>query len=344
MKRLLLSVAFLSLALPAYAQPKTDHKAYTQKIPGMDAQFDMVPIPAGEFLMGSPDSEKGRRTNEGPQHKVKVHAFWMGKCEVTWEEYRTFQRTFLDLEENPNKKPDVEGITYPTKPYVPEDYGHGYGQKPAICMTHHNAMEYCRWLSGKTGQTYRLPTEAEWEYACRAGTTTPYFWGTDEAKLGDYAWFKGNSPDADHEDGTTHKVGMKKPNPWGLHDMAGNVMEWTIDQYDKDGYAKFAKMGMATNPLIPPTADKWAHVTRGGSWKDDDLAVFRSASRIRSHPEWMKHDPQDPRSIWWLTRFDKVGFRVVRPVTELDALKGFKSKVTKQSSDELADDGEPENR
>jgi formylglycine-generating enzyme required for sulfatase activity len=342
MKSILYTLLAVSLTALCWAQapakPKADHKDYVEKIPGSDASFEMVAIPAGEFLMGSPDSEKGRKKNEGPQHKVKVHAFWMGKCEVTWDEYRAFQRTLLDMEDNPNKKPEVDGVTFPTKPYVPEDYGHGYGQKPAICMTHHNAMEYCVWLSKKTGKTYRLPTEAEWEYACRAGTTTAYFFGDDPAKLEEYAWTKKNSADADHEDGTTHKVAMKKANPWGLHDMVGNVMEWTLDQYAKTGYADDAKNSLSLNPLRLPTADKWAHVARGGSWKDEEPAAFRSAVRVRSHPDWMRHDPQDPRSIWWLTRYDKIGFRVVRAVEELPALKNFRSKVTKDSKDDLDDE------
>jgi formylglycine-generating enzyme required for sulfatase activity len=296
----------------------------------------MVAIPEGEFLMGSPESEPGRKKNEGPQHKVKLKPYWMGKCEVTWDEFRPFMNTAIEAEAG--DKDRVDGVTYPTKPYVPSDYGHGYGQKPAICMTHHCAMEYCRWLSAKTGHTYRLPTEAEWEYACRAGTTTAYFFGDDPKKLGDYAWMKGNSAEPEHEDGTTHKVGTKKPNPWGLYDMYGNVMEWTLDQYDPKAYARYAKNPFVTCPVIVPTADKWSHVTRGGNWKESDPAAFRSAARVNSKPDWMKHDPQEPRSIWWLTKFDKVGFRVVRAVEEQPELKGLVSKVTKKSNDEYEDD------
>src|SRR5438876_135446 len=113
----------------------------------------------------------------------------------------------------------------PTRPYVDEPYGFEREKHPAICMTHHAAMKYCEWLSKKTGKDYRLPTEAEWEYACRAGTTSPY--GIPEgAKLEDYAWYKENSGIESRPAGAPHAIGTKKPNAWGIHDMHGNVMEW----------------------------------------------------------------------------------------------------------------------
>ncbi len=323
-------------AEPASTKPKTEHKDYTEKIPGGDVKFEMIAIPGGEFVMGSPESEKGRKENEGPQHKVKIRPFWMGKCEVTWDEFRPFLKTGMDLQEGILKKADVDGMTYPTKPFVPADYGHGYGSKPAITMSHHCAMEFCRWLSAKTGKKYRLPTEAEWEYAARAGTSTAYFFGDDPAKLKEYAWIKENSADADHDEGTTHNVGLKKPNPWGLYDIYGNVMEWTLDQYDKTAYARYAKNPMTDSPFILPTADKWAHVCRGGHFRDEPEAC-RSAVRMSSNPKWMRHDPQEPRSIWWLTKYDTVGFRLVCAVDEQKELKDLKSKVTKQSNDDLDD-------
>ena len=264
LQRLLLASSQVISADPGIAKPKTAHKDYTEKLSGTDVKFDMIAIPGGEFIMGSPDSEKGRRENEGPQHKVKIRPFWMGKFEVTWDEFRPFLKTGIQLQEGVIKKADVDGMTYPTKPFVPADYGHGYEGKPAITMTHHCAMEYCRWLSAKTGKKYRLPTEAEWEYAARAGTTTAYFFGDDPAKLKDYAWIKENSADADHDDGTTHKGGLK-PNPWGLYDIYGNVMEWTLDQYDKNAYAHYSKNALTDSPVIVPTADKWAACSVGAA-------------------------------------------------------------------------------
>ena len=130
-------------------------------------------------------------------------------------------------------------------------------------MTHHAAMEYCRWLSAKTGKIYRLPTEAEWEYACRAGTTTAYSFGDDPDELDEYAWYVDNAEQP-------QPVGKKKPNPWGLHDMHGNVAEWCLDHYVADIYSTLAK-----DPLVDPAGrparpqKEYPYVARGGSWDDD---------------------------------------------------------------------------
>jgi formylglycine-generating enzyme required for sulfatase activity len=185
-------------------------------------------------------------------------------------------------------------------------------------------MQYCRWLSMKTGKTYRLPTEAEWEWAARAGTKTAYFFGDDPGKLGDYAWYSANS------DEKTHKVGQKKPSPWGLYDIYGNVAEWCVDHYDKNYYGKFPTDKPTVGPVLLPTEKRFSHVVRGGSWADDPPAC-RSAARRGSDKSWITLDPQRPQSIWWLTSADFVGFRVVRPVEEQDNLKGLRSKVTRES-------------
>jgi formylglycine-generating enzyme required for sulfatase activity len=310
-----------------------DFKPYTQKIPGTEVSFDMVPIPGGTFVMGSPDAEPGRSPDEGPQHPVELRPFWMGKCEVTWDEFLAYMNE--KGAENPEindeilkKNPDA--ITGPTPTYVEKDYGHGFEGKPALCMTHHAAMEYCRWLSAKTGKVYRLPTEAEWEYAARAGTKTAFFFGDDAARLGEYAWYVKNSPDADHEEGTTHKVGTKQPNPWGLYDMYGNVMEWCVDHYKKDGYATCPLDKAILQPVVLPTTDRFPHVARGGSWTDGPDRC-RSSARRSSDKSWLKHDPQQPKSIWWLTKMDVIGFRVVRAVEEQENLRGLRSKVTRES-------------
>src|SRR5207245_1517473 len=141
------------------------------------------------------------------------------------------QRENLDLAKQPETEKKADAVTRPTPPYADETFGFGRNGHPVICVTHHAAMEYCRWLSLKTGKTYRLPTEAEWEYAARAGTASAYFFGDDPKQLGEYAWYAANAEDV------THEVGKKKPNPWGLYDIYGNVAEWCLDTYKKDCYA-----------------------------------------------------------------------------------------------------------
>ena len=284
------------------------------------------PIPGGTYLEGSPDKEKGHQANEGPQHPVRVKGFWMAKHEVTWDEFDTFWRAKPGRkgDKEPEVPKDADAVTRPTPPYADETFGHGREGFPVICVTYHAAMQYCRWLSVKTGKIYRLPTEAEWEWACRAGTTTRYSFGDDEKKLGDYAWF------ADNADDKPQPVGKKKPNPWGLHDMHGNVAEWCIDQYDPKYYASLPKDKVSLQPVKKPGADRFAHPVRGGS-HIDKAALCRSAARMPSEKKWMEHDPNTPKSIWWLTTAEHVGFRVVRPIEEQADLKGIRSKITRES-------------
>ena len=185
-------------------------------------------------------------------------------------------------------------------------------------------MEFCRWLSLKTGKAYRLPTEAEWEYACRADTTTAYSFGDDPRDLGDHAWYDANSDD------TTHPVGRKKPNPWGLYDLHGNVAEWCVDRYDQEAYRRYPPDRLALAPVLRPGPERYSHVVRGGSWVDGPAAC-RSAARRGSDPDWQKRDPAAPKSLWWLTDADFVGFRVARAVAEQPELAGLRSLVTKES-------------
>jgi formylglycine-generating enzyme required for sulfatase activity/mono/diheme cytochrome c family protein len=290
---------------------ESDMKVYTNTIPGTQVTFTMVPVKGGEFTMGSPAAEAGGQPDERPQRKVRLEPFWMGQCEVTWDEYELFmyqdeERKFQkEIPTDPYVDKISDAVARPTKPYVEMSFGMGKVGYPAISMTHHAANKYCQWLSAKTGQYYRLPTEAEWEYACRAGTTTKYSWGDDVSQAGQYAWFEKNS------DFKYQKVGRKKPNPWGLYDMHGNVGEWVLDGYEPNAYEKVTG-SIAIAPYLRGTKP-YPHVVRGGSW-DDSVEKLRSAARKFSDKSWKQQDPQLPKSIWYLTDAQFLGFRVVRPL------------------------------
>lgn len=302
---------------------------YTESLAGSNVKFDMVPIPGGTFMMGSPAAEARLSPDEGPQHLVKIRPFWMGKTEVTWNEYDRFAFAVgINKSAGTSHPPESESekmadaITRPTPPYADPTFGFGHDGYPAISMTHHAAMEYTRWLSARTGKTYRLPTEAEWEYACRAGAKTAFSFGDDAGKLDGEAWFDKNSG------AHPHPVGQKKPNAWGLLDINGNVAEWVLDLYDKDYYKSFAPLIPADSPVLLPTEKEYPYVVRGGSWADG-AASLRCAARKESNENWSKQDPQLPQSIWWHTDVTFVGFRIVRPLEEQENLRGLKSKVTK---------------
>tara|TARA_B110000046_G_C12881701_1_gene350403 strand:- start:170 stop:913 length:744 start_codon:yes stop_codon:yes gene_type:complete len=234
----------------------------------------------------------------------------MGKYEITWDLYELFVSREID-----SKKPekvegndvaiDVDGVSGATAPYVEMSFGMGTEGYPAICMTQLAAVKFCKWLSAMTGNFYRLPTEAEWEYACRAGTKSAYSFGDDASLLDEYAWHKGNS------NGAYQKVGVKKPNPFGLHDMHGNVSEWTLDQYVPTEY-KSRKRKKSINPYVQPTKT-YPKSVRGGAWTDSESRL-RSAARRPSSKQWKKRDPQIPKSLWWHTDAPFVGFRIVRPM------------------------------
>ncbi len=286
-------------------------EAYSNIVERTKAEYHMLPVKGGEFVMGSPDKEADRDSDEGPRVKAKVDPFWMGKFEVTWNEYGPFMITAVDRYKDGAKKAPadtdtiVDAVSMPTPPYTEMSFGMGQEGFPAISMTQHAANKYCQWLSAQTGHFYRLPTEAEWEYACRAGTKTAYSFGDDVKQLKDYAWFYDNSK------GKYQKVGQLKPNPWGFFDMHGNVMEWTCDQYSKEWYATLDE-NLAVNPH-KPIETLYPTTARGGSW-DDDPDVLRSAARTGSSQNWKKRDPQLPKSIWYHTDAQWLGFRLVRPL------------------------------
>jgi len=297
---------------------------YKAAIPGTDIYYEMIPVPAGVVRFGSPTGESGRDKSEGPQTEVRLEPFWVGKYEVTWKEYKHFMRLYNVFKEfeahgirKMEKDHEVDAITVPTPLYEPTfTFEKGDADDmPAVTMTHYAAKQYTKWMTLISGRQYRLPGEAEWEHACRAGTSTAYSFGDDPSKLGEYAWYSENG------DEHNHPVGKKKPNPWGLYDIHGNAAEWVADQYDKDGYTHLA----GKEKLDGLSAIRWPNVAfprvvRGGHWGATADAC-RSASRLGSDYEiWKKRDPNVPFSPWWTTSDPSrgVGMRIVRSLKPYD--------------------------
>ncbi len=284
--------------MAAAAQPEIA----ADTIPGTQIGFSMAFVPGGTFSMGS---ENGR-ADERPVHAVEVAPFWMGVHEVTYDEFAVFRYVERD-----NTAPegifDPEIVARPSPPY--EDPAHGMGNQgfPMVGITQWAALQYARWLSEKTGRFYRLPTEAEWEFACRAGLESEYGFGDDPEGLDAVAWY------FDNADEVFHPVGLKDPNYFGIHDLHGNVAEWTLDQYDEGYYAAF-EGGTVRDPWAQPTR-LHPRTVRGGAYDDDDDAV-RCAARQKSSLTWKRRDPQIPKSMWWNTDSPFVGFRLVRPHVE----------------------------
>ena len=241
--------------------------------------IEMVAIPAGSFEMGC----KHGRDDEKPVHKVWVDSFLMDKTEVTQAEYEKLGQ--IEAFPNPSHfkgaNLPVEQVTWP----MAAKFCNARSRLEGLTPCYNEDTAECDF----NADGYRLPTEAEWEYACRAGTDADYSFGGDARKLGDYAWFSDNAAKK------THPVGQKKANPWGLLDMHGNVAEWCQDVYDKDYY----KASSDKNPRGP--ADGTEYVLRGGSWKSAADAA-RSAYRLGETPGF---------SDACLAR-DAIGFRCVR--------------------------------
>jgi len=324
---------------PARAVAAADRRpapgpAYTETTAHGRVRFEMVPIPGGTFRMGSPPGEMGRRADEGPTFRVEVDPFWMGKYEVTWDEFDEFRREYerVDASRRLDQKKDwksnrwIDAVSLPT-PLWEQDSGpilSGLGEAggfPVADISNYAARQYTKWLSKKTGHFYRLPTEAEWEYAARAGTETAFSFGEHPEDLNAYGWYFDNSLYEDDRLGHPEfgagyrKVGLKKPNPWGLYDMHGNVSEWVIDQYIPDHYAKFAGKTVHWRDAIAWPTTIFPRVARGGNW-NSEAAGCRSAARLPSDKSWQRRDPQFPKSIWWYTDSFHVGFRLLRPRDE----------------------------
>lgn len=301
------ALAAFAVALPVRAQTATTFKAYVEKIPESDVTFQMVPIPGGSFSMGSPPSEADRGEDEGPQVDVTLKPFWMGAREVTWDEFDIFAFSY-DIkgarEAAKKNKPlartpldvNADAVTRPTPPYVDMTFGYGHNGNPAICMTAHAALQYCKWLSAKTGKEYRLPTEAEWEYACRAGTRSPFWLGETLSPTQANTRASGIL--------ATTPVGTYDANPIGMYDVIGNVWEWCYDWYGADYYLA----SPVDNPQGPSTGTR--RVIRGGAF-DTPVEDCRSAFRSEASAPDPALPPEEAKRMPPPHRGPNLGFRVV---------------------------------
>jgi len=304
----------------------TSFENYTEYIPGTPVSFEMVAIPGGAFRMGSPADEKFRKEDEGPVRDVTVSRFFMGRITVSWDEYWTYQYETTSegrippeiMKQRNDDAITTDDISGPTPPFGVPSQGWGEGARPAITMSHYSAEIYCQWLSMKTGKRYRLPTEAEWEYAARGGTETPYFFagspkkfssqgwwnrmfGADTAVINSYVIYELNSG------AKTHELSRVLDNPFGLKGMLGNVLEYCADWYSPKAYSETG--ATVDNPQGPEEGAE--HVVRGGYYASD-AADLRTAARFSTRTEeWLKTDPQQPKSIWWYTDVKGIGFRIV---------------------------------
>jgi len=298
-----------ALAVPLVHAQEAGDRA-TQAVPGRSIEFALTFVPGGTFRMGSSPDEAGRDADEGPTRAIQLSPFWMTTYEITHDQFGPFRYRRLDSSDGPSSDIpfDADAVTRPSPPYEDPAHGMGKADHPVVGMTRLAALRYARWLSEKTGRLFRLPTEAEWEYACRAGASTTYGFGNDSTHVGDYAWYDGNSGAA------YHRVGLKRPNAWGLHDMHGNVAEWVMDTYDEGSYGAFPDSTQRFDPMVGDPS-RGRGLVRGGAF-DDEVTRLRCAERFPETPAWKRRDPQIPKSRWWNTDSPHVGFRLVSPARD----------------------------
>lgn len=253
----LTSLYSVGLLTSAVAEDK-ELKPISTEIPGTAIKFEMLPVPAGKVTV---------KDTDGKTREIQIKPFYLGKTEVTWDVYDTFAIS----KRSRNSKQQPGAIARPSRPYGAPDRGFGHSGYPAISLSAYSAETFCKWLSETTGKKFRLPTEAEWQYAALAGKKAPV-----ESELEQYAWY--------YED-ATHPVGKKKPNAWGFYDMLGNAAEWAMDL-------------------------KGVPVLCGGSYKEKAEKISPEA-RAYQTPAWQSTDPQNPKGKWWLSDGPFAGFRIV---------------------------------
>jgi sulfatase modifying factor 1 len=308
-----------------YSQPARVEKleTFTETIPQTVVSIKMVAVPGGTFKMGSSDEEQFHKKDEGPVKEISVSSFFMAETEVTWDQYLAFYKATAGEGRSTDTEgartiTNVDAVSGPTPPYGQPDQNWGMGTRPAITMTYFAAETFCKWLSRETGKNYRLPTEAEWEYAARGGTKTPYFFegnpkdfsdkgiigkffGRKNENISKFVIYKSNSL------GKTHPPEKVETNPLGIKNLLGNAAEYCSDWYAADAYAKLSDG--AKDPKGPVSGEE--RVVRGGSFKSEAGGVRCAARDYTQTEAWLKTDPQMPKSIWWLSDCNHISFRVV---------------------------------
>ena len=275
---------------------------YAQEIAGESFKIEMIAIEGGHFIMGAESDDESRNSDEKPAHKVKIDSLWMGKYEITWEQFDAFVFSSFNAQEfvkdSVLNKLGIDAVTGASTPYDDTSGGMGKESFPAVNMTQYTAILYCKWLTAKTGVFYRLPTEAEWEYVCKKGRTD----AVDTLNV--YAVYN------ESINNKSMSIGSKRPNSLGIYDMLGNVSEWVLDQYSEDFYDN----SPVDNPWNIPEK-LYPRVLRGGSWKDTadkSCCTYRQPSSAK----WKMKDPQIPKSKFWHTNAPFIGFRLVRPYVQ----------------------------
>jgi formylglycine-generating enzyme required for sulfatase activity len=268
------------------------------RIPGSPVEFTLVYVEGGRTLIGTPAGAADREEDEPEPTDVELSPFWIGQFEVTFDEYAVFRFRSRDSDSTRTETGfNVDAVSRPSPPYEDPSAGLSRPGFPATGMSQWGALQYTRWLWEKTGDFYRLPTEAEWEHACRLG---------GDRALDEHAWYLENSGEV------LHGVGTKAGDVLGLYDMLGNASEWTLDQYRPD-YGVFLGE-QPSDPWVRPTS-LHPRTVRGGAF-DDGPEVLRCGDRLESNLSWKRRDPQIPKSFWWNTDSAFLGFRLLRPANQ----------------------------